>query len=165
VEGIDMPDLLPAQWKETLERIKDKAGRFLDKFTQTKHSGTALESITEDQLPAFMQLGGPPLDMHESADELVVTAEVPGLTKDDLTIELVGTRLMIRGEKKVSREQKGSGGSYLSECSYGSFARSVQLPYDIKEGKIKADLKNGLLTIRMPKPDSGKKGQHKVTIS
>lgn len=159
-----MPDLLPAQWKETLERIKYKAGHFLDKF-KAKQSGTALERITEDQLPAFMQVGGPPLDMHESADELIVAAEVPGLTKDDLTIELVGRRLLIRGEKKISREQKGPGGSYLSECSYGNFARSVQLPYDIKDGKIKADLKNGLLTIKMPKSDSDKKRSHRLTIS
>ncbi len=160
-----MSDLLPAQWKETLERIKDKAGRFVDKFKQTLQSGTALERITEDQLPAFMQFGGPPLDMHESADELIVTAEVPGLTKDDLTIELVGSRLVIRGEKKVSREQKGSGGSYLSECSYGSFARSIQLPYDVKDGKIKADLKNGLLTVKMPKSDSDKRPHHQLTIN
>ena len=84
-----MPDLLPAQWKDTLERIKEKAVHFLDKLKLTKQVGTALERITEDQLPAFMQFGGPPLDMHESADELIVTAEVPGLTKDDLAIELV----------------------------------------------------------------------------
>lgn len=159
-----MPDLLPAQWKETLERIKDKAGSFLDKF-KAKQSGTALERITEEQLPAFMQFGVPPLDMNESANELIVTVEVPGLTKEHLSLELVGSRLMIRGEKKVSREQKGSGGSYLSECSYGSFARSVQLPYDIKEGEISADLKNGVLTVRMPKSDTGKKRQHRVTVT
>lgn len=159
-----MPDLLPAQWKETLERIKDKAGSFLDKF-KAKQSGSALERITEEQLPAFMQFGVPPLDMNESANELIVTVEVPGLTKEHLSLELVGSRLMIRGEKKVSREQKGSGGSYLSECSYGSFARSVQLPYDIKEGEIAADLRNGVLTVRMPKSDTGKKRQHRVTIT
>ena len=160
-----MPDLLPAQWKDTLERIKDKAGRFLDRFKQSKQSDTALERITEDQLPAFMQFGVPPLDMHESADELIVTVEVPGLTKDNLSIELVGSRLMLRGEKKVSRKQKGSGGSYLSECSYGSFARSVQLPYNVKEDKINADLKNGLLTIRMPKSDPEKKRLCRLTIT
>ena len=160
-----MPDLLPAQWKETVERIKDKAARFLDKFKQTKRTGTALERITEDQLPAFMQFGGPPLDMHESADELIVTAEVPGLTIGDLKIELVGSRLIIRGEKKVSHEQKGAGGSYLSECSYGSFARSVLLPCDVKDDNVTADLKNGLLTIRMPKSDSEKMRQHRLTIT
>ena len=160
-----MPDLLPAQWKETVERIKDKAARFLDKFKQTKRTGTALERITEDQLPAFMQFGGPPLDIHESADELIVTAEVPGLTIDDLKIELVGSRLIIRGEKKVSHEQKGAGGSYLSECSYGRFARSVQLPYDIKDSRIKAELNGGVLTIRMPKPDPEQQRSRRVTVS
>lgn len=160
-----MPNLLPVQWQEMLERVQDKAGRFLETLKQLKKPDNAREGITEDQLPSFMQFGGPPLDMHESADELIVTAEVPGLKRDDVTVELVGRRLVIRGEKRVSRDRKGSGGSYLSECSYGNFSRSVQLPYDVKEDKIKADLKGGVLTIRMPKPDSAQKRYHRVPVS
>lgn len=160
-----MPGLLPVQWKNTLERIKEKAGRVLDKFTLTKQPDNARERITEDMLPAFMSFGGPLLDMHESADELIVSVEVPGLKKNDFSVELVGKRLMIRGEKKASREQKLTGGRYLSECSYGSFARSVQLPCDVKDNAITADLTNGLLTIRLPKAESEKKQSRRLSIS
>lgn len=160
-----MHNLLPVQWKESLERIKDKTGHLLEKFSQAKETGSRSESINDDLLPAYMQSGGPPLDMHETADELVVTAEVPGLRKDDFQLELIGDRLVIRGEKKSTRELKGAGGSYLSECSYGSFARSVQLPYDVKAASIKADLKGGVLTIRMPKPFQESKRPHRLTIS
>lgn len=160
-----MSELLPVQLKETLGRIKDNAGNFLNKFRQAKGPDSRSESMTENLLPSFMQLGGPLLDMHESADELIITAEVPGLTKDDFTVELIGDRVVIRGEKKVSRKLRQSEGSYLSECSYGGFSRSLQLPYDVKEGAIKADLKNGILTIRMPKSDSESKRQRRITIS
>jgi len=155
-----MPNLIPAQWKETLERVQDKTSRFLDKLKPVIKSDTSLESMNEDLIPAFMQFGGPPLDMHESTDELIVTLEVPGLKKNDFSVELVGSRLVIRGEKKASRERKGSGGSYLSECSYGTFARSVQLPYDVQDSKIKAELKAGILTIRMPKPQGSERPRH-----
>ena len=160
-----MPNLLPEQWKETLERVQEKTGRFLDKFKPAKKMSHALEHMTEDFLPAFMQFGGPPLNMHESTDELIITVEVPGLKKDDFSVELAGRRLLIHGEKRLSREQKETGGSYLSECSYGRFARSVQLPYDIKDSRIKAELNGGVLTIRMPKPDPEQQRSRRVTVS
>lgn len=160
-----MPNQLTEQLKETLERVQDKTEHFLDRFKPAKKADSAREHITNDLLPAFMQFGGPPIDMHESADELIITAEVPGLKKDDFSIELVGRRLVIRGEKKLSREQKESGGSYLSECSYGSFTRSMQLPYDVNNSRINADLKSGILTIRMPISGSERKRHHRVIIS
>ncbi len=155
----------PVQWKETLERVQNKAGRILDKFKPENTADNARERISEDMLPAFMQFGGPPLDMRETDDELIVTAEVPGLKKEDFSIELVGSRLVIRGDKRFSRERKGSDQSYISECSYGSFTRSLLLPYDVNDSKIKADLKSGVLTIRMPKSDSERKRRHRVPIA
>lgn len=160
-----MPNLLPVQLKEMLERVNEKAGRLLDKLKSVKKSDTTRERITEDLLPVFTQFGGPPLDMRESADELIITVEVPGLKRDDFSIELVGRRLVIRGEKRISRERTVPGESYLSECSYGRFERSVQLPYGVADNKIKAELKSGVLTIRMPRPESERKRQHRVLIS
>lgn len=160
-----MANLLPVQWKENLERLSEKAARVLEKLKPVKRTHHSLERITEDLLPSFIQSGGPLLDVRESANELIVTAELPGLKKDDFSVELIGRRLLIKGEKKVVSEKKGAGGSYLSECRYGSFARSVQLPYDVTESAINAVLKDGILTIRMPKPDSARKTQYRVTIS
>lgn len=160
-----MPNLLPVQWKDALERVQDKTVKLLNRIKPAKSSGHARESMSEDLLPAFMQFGEPLLDMHESADELIVTVEVPGLKKDDLSVELAGRRLVIRGEKKLSREQKEAGGSYLSECRYGRFARSVELPYDMKESKIKAELKSGVLSLRMPKPYSERQRSRRVPVS
>ena len=160
-----MPNLLADQWKETLERVQDKAVHFLEKFKKSKNTDSDRERINEDYLPSFIQCGGPPLDMHESAGELIVTVEVPGLKKDDIQVELVGRRLVIRGEKKAPHEQKRTDGSYLSECSYGSFTRAIQLPYDVTDSAVKADLKAGILTVRMQKPVSEFKLPHQLTIS
>ena len=69
------------------------------------------------------------------------------------------------GKNKMTKEQKRTDGSYLSECSYGSFTRAIQLPYDVTDSAVKADLKAGILTVRMQKPVSEFKLPHQLTIS
>ena len=120
-----MPNLLPEKWSEALERVHDKVGNYLNRLVPWKKQEQSPERITADTLPAFIKLGGPLLDMHETPDELIVRAEVPGLNKDDFSVELVGRRLTIHGEKRVEREQKGGDGCLIAECRYGSFSRSL----------------------------------------
>lgn len=160
-----MSNLLPEKWSEALERVHDKVGHFLNKLNPWKNEEQSPERITADTLPAFMQFGGPSLDMHETADELIIRAEVPGLKKDDFSVELVGRRLTIKGEKNVVRERKGGDGCLISECRYGSFSRRIPLPYEIDEKTIAADLKHGVLTIRLPKPDKGRQARYRVPVS
>ncbi len=160
-----MSNLLPEKWSEALERVHDKVGHFLNKLNPWKNEEQSPERITADTLPAFMQFGGPSLDMHETADELIIKAELPGLKNDDFSVELVGRRLTIKGEKNVMRERKGGDGCLISECRYGSFSRTVQLPYEIDEKTPAADLKHGVLTIRLPKPDKGRQARYRVPVS
>ncbi|MBJ6726431.1 Hsp20/alpha crystallin family protein [Geomesophilobacter sediminis] len=160
-----MSNLLPEKWGEALERVHDKVGHFLNKLSPRKKEEHTPERITADALPAFMQFGGPSLDMNETTDELIIRAEMPGLKKEDFSVELVGRRLTIKGEKNVVRERKGGDGCLISECRYGSFARTVRLPYEIDEKTIAADLKHGVLTIRLPKPEKGRHARYRVPIS
>jgi len=160
-----MSNLLPEKWSESLERVHDKVGHFLNRLVPWKRQEQSPERITADTLPVFMTLGGPLLDMHETPDELVVRAEVPGLNNDDFSVELVGRRLTIHGEKRVVREQKGGDGCLISERRYGSFSRSIQLPYEIDEKLITADLKHGVLTIRLPKPEKERHIRYRVPVS
>lgn len=160
-----MSNLLLEKWSEALERVHDKVGHFLNKLNPWKNEEQSPERITADTLPAFMQFGGPSLDMHETADELIIRAEVPGLKQDDFSVELVGRRLTIKGEKNIVRERKGGDGCLISECRYGSFARSLLLPYETDEKSINADLKHGVLTIRLPKPDKGRQARYRVPVS
>jgi HSP20 family protein len=160
-----MSNLLPDKWSEALERVYDKVGHILNKLNPLKKETPPPERITADTLPAFMQFGGPSLDMQETADELIIRAEVPGLKKDDFSVELVGRRLTIKGEKNVVRERKGGDGYLISECRYGSFSRTVQLPYELDEQAIAADLNNGVLTIRLSKPEKGRHARYRVPVS
>jgi HSP20 family protein len=99
--------------------------------------------------------GSPVLDVEEFDDNVVITAELPGLAKEDFTVEVVNNRLRLSGEKREDREEK-RGDAYLTERSYGRFSRSVDLPCEVEATKAKAELKNGLLKITLPKAQSAK---------
>jgi HSP20 family protein len=105
----------------------------------------------------------PALDLTETKDSLVVKAELPGIDSKDISIDLSGDILTVRGEKKQEKEEKEE--SYHSvERSYGSFVRSVRLPVKIEEDKIKASYKDGILKIDMPKAEEAKKKEIKIKV-
>lgn len=97
--------------------------------------------------PAFNW--SPQTEVFERGNELVVRADLPGLTKDDIKVDVEGNRITIRGERKSEHEEKEEG-FYRSERSYGSFYRSLPLPEGTDGDKAKADFNNGVLEITMP---------------
>lgn len=97
------------------------------------------------------QAVSPTMDVIDSDKELVVTAELPGLDERDFEVTLAGDVLTIRGEKKVDNNDR-NGGSYYVERRFGSFSRSIRLPFDVGEEKLEAKYDKGVLTIRIPKP-------------
>lgn len=96
--------------------------------------------------------GIPSLDVTDSDRELVVEAELPGMSEKDFEVSLVGDVLTIKGEKKHEHEEKEGERHYI-ERSYGSFSRSVRLPFDASEQDVDANYDKGVLTIRIPKPE------------
>ena len=93
----------------------------------------------------------PPIDVYETEDRYVVTAELPGLEKKDVELNVADNLLTIRGEKKNEREEKNKD-YHLVERSYGSFSRSVELPSGVKVEDISAEIANGVLKVTVPKP-------------
>jgi len=108
-------------------------------------------------------LRAPAVDLYEGEEEIVLKAEVPGMEKGDLKIDLTDSMLTISGEKKKEEDVKEEAYSY-SERSYGSFSRSLQLPCGVKSDKAKATFKNGILEIKLPKTDEAKKRRVSVKI-
>src|SRR3990172_9191469 len=97
----------------------------------------------------------PRLDLSESENEYKVLADLPGLSKEEIKISLRENVLTISGERKY--EKKEDSKDYAStERAYGKFERSVSLPDKIKESDIKANYKNGVLTISLPKSEEAK---------
>jgi HSP20 family protein len=93
----------------------------------------------------------PAIDLDDTEKELVVTAELPGVSDKDIEVSLAGDVLTIKGEKKTETEQKKGNATY-TERRYGSFSRSLRLPFEVKDEQVDAAFKDGVLTVRLPKP-------------
>jgi HSP20 family protein len=103
----------------------------------------------------------PPLESYLREGELIVRVDVPGIDPNDLDISVEGDRLTVRGERKSSTEENQDGRTYR-ECMYGSFERTVTLPWDADPDNVKADCKDGVLEIRMKAPE--RVGAKKIQI-
>jgi len=93
----------------------------------------------------------PRVDVSETDQAIEVTAELPGLEDKDVEIDFTDDVLTIKGEKKSEKEETDKN-RYISERTYGSFVRSIQLPSGIDPAKIEASIDKGVLTVRVPKP-------------
>lgn len=93
----------------------------------------------------------PAVNVEETREELVLTAELPGMKRDDVEIEVENNILTIRGERTEERTEGEEKKYHLWERHYGSFQRSFTLPRTVRSDEISADYENGLLRIRMPK--------------
>ena len=102
----------------------------------------------EVTLPAF--------DVYEQGDDVVVKAEIPGMTKEQIEVSLAGSLLTVTGEKKQEEEVKEKN-YYRCERSFGSFSRTVELPAEVKADQAKATFKDGVLEIRIPKTEEAKR--------
>ena len=95
----------------------------------------------------------PQLEVFERQGDLVIRADLPGMKKDDVRVEIDNDMLTIEGERRYEHEDT-SAGIFHSERSYGSFQRSVQLPQGVNPESVKASFENGVLEITMPAPQS-----------
>jgi HSP20 family protein len=94
----------------------------------------------------------PNIELKEDDTNIVLRAELPGMTKDDIEVELKDSILTLSGEKKSEKNEEGEK-YYRTEISYGKFTRSFHIPVDIKEQEINASFKDGILIVKMPKSE------------
>lgn len=103
------------------------------------------------------------VEVSETAGGFDVTAEVPGMSEDDLEIDLSNDVLTIKGEKKAERENEGRN-FHVSERRYGSFQRSFRVPDTIDRDNIDARFNNGVLTVHLPKRTEAKEQNRKINV-
>jgi HSP20 family protein len=106
----------------------------------------------------------PPVDIHETDNELVLKADVPEMDMKDIDVHMENGTLTVRGERKFE-EKKKEGGWHRVERSYGSFERVFTMPDTVDPEGVKADYKNGVLTVTLPKKEVAKPRQIKVQVS
>lgn len=105
----------------------------------------------------------PAVDIYETENELVVKVDLPDVSEKDLDVRVENNTLSIRGERKF--EKKVEEENYLRvERTYGTFSRSFSLPSTVNNEAIKADYKNGVLTVTLPKRAESKPKQVKVNV-
>jgi len=107
-------------------------------------------------------LWSPAIEVTQKNGSLIVTAELPGLNKDDIKVAVTDDALTLEGERKQEKEEKREG-YYHSERSYGKFYRAIALPEGAKADQAAAEFKEGLLTITVPVPEQKQK-QRQVPV-
>ncbi len=105
----------------------------------------------------------PRVDVKEEDNEVLVSAELPGMDQKDVDVEVTPDSIRISGEKK-QEEEKEEKGYYRREMSYGSFERIIDLPTEVDENKAEAEFKNGVLTIKLPKSKEAQAKHKKIKI-
>ena len=105
----------------------------------------------------------PSVDVAETDEEIVVTAELPGVKQEEVDISIADSVLTLKGEKKEEKEVKEKN-YHRIERSYGSFQRSISLPTGVEASKAKATYKDGILRVTVPKVEEAKPKQIKIDV-
>jgi HSP20 family protein len=133
-----------------LAALQNEMGRWMGQLAGTMTPGNGQSSTW---LPS--------VDAWETEDELVLAFDLPGIPEDDIAVELEDNVLTVSGERQRTAEHS-SERFYRFERRYGTFSRSVTLPVGVKEDEIKASYEDGVLEIRVPKPEEEKPKRIKV---
>jgi HSP20 family protein len=133
-----MSSLIP--WRGEMDRLRNEMERLYDRFFDLR----PFRRFTEEG--EWM----PSVDVSETAKEIIVNAEIPGVEAKDIDVNLDGNVLTIKGERKREHEEKEEN-FHRIERSYGSFFRTLSLPSEVDGEKIKATYKKGVLRITLPK--------------
>ncbi len=128
-----------------------------DPFKDVSSAQERLQRFIDEPSFAAPALGAPNrgcympvVDILESKGYVVVRAELPGVNREDITIEIEGDVLLLRGERKFEKEVEHEN-YHRMECSYGTFQRAFTLPELIRKEEVTAQFEQGVLEIRMPK--------------
>jgi HSP20 family protein len=105
----------------------------------------------------------PAVEVGETDEEMFVKAQVPGMKREDILVELSDGSLLIHGEAKEEKEEKKKS-YYRREFSYGEFSRRIALPSGVDTGKASAELREGVLSVHIPKTEAAKKQSVKLAI-
>ncbi len=106
----------------------------------------------------------PAVDISETDKEFLVKGELPGVSKDDVSIELHNGVLTLSGERRYEKEDKGEK-YHRIERAYGSFSRSFSVPDNVEEKGIKAEFKDGVITVHLPKMEKSAPAGKKIPVS
>ncbi len=164
--------------KESKALVKPEPSRALSPFEVMDQRFAQMERMFDDLFrrpfsllsprwtaPELAAAGeiSPLIDVFEEGDDVVIKAELPGMKKDDISVDFSDGTVIISGEKR--QEEKIEKKDYhMIERTYGSFTRSVRMPVEVQAEKTKATFRDGILEIRVPRTEEAKKKERKIPI-
>jgi HSP20 family protein len=161
---IKMTSLLPSLWgnSEKPDAPYQSLHREIDKVFQDFSRNFGLPHMSQSPNQNGLSFS-PNMDVVESEKALEITTELPGVTEKDVEITIVDNVLTIRGEKNAEKKEEKDD-YHMVERTYGSFRRSLRLPFEISADKIDASFKDGILKVILPKPPEVEAKTQKVAI-
>src|SRR5262245_8735074 len=127
----------------------------MDRLFERMFEGRGLPATERLGLWSGLERFSPNVDIFERDGKLVIRADVPGLSKDDVNVDITDDAVIIEGERKSEHEQREEG-VYRTERSYGHFRREIPLPEGVKTDTATANFKNGVLEVTMESPQPSK---------
>lgn len=143
-------------WRnDPFTQLRQEMDRLFDDFISPSFAASGMREMWSFQ---------PSLDMTDADKEVRIRADLPGVEEKDVELSLHGALLTIKGERREERDEEHEN-RRVSERAYGAFERSVRLPFEPDQAKVKADYHNGVLTITIPKPPEVTKATKRIPIA
>jgi HSP20 family protein len=163
---VDFNALVP--WRNNKSQMPAKREDYFDPFVSFRREMDRMFDRFFDGFPMHATGNGwrsltPAVDVDETDKEMLISAELPGVSEKDVEVSVTGDVLTIKGEKKAEKEEKRGDSTYI-ERQFGSFARSVRLPFDVKDQQVEAKFKDGVLTIHLPKPPEMQRAVRRIQV-
>lgn len=134
--------------------FQDEMNRMFDEFP-----GCVPARLEEEE-----GVWSPSVDISEDNNSITINAEIPGMSKDDIKVNIQDNTITLKGEKRQEKEE-GNANCHRVERSYGAFMRSFTLPTPVQSDKVKASYKNGILKIVLPKTEEVKPKEIPIDIN
>jgi len=150
--------------------LRNEVDDLFDDFFRTGWSGWPMQrrrahGVTPRGPAVAPSLAVPSLDVIDKENEVKLIADLPGLSENDIDVQVNDSTLTISGEKKEEVEEGDEEGErYVSERRFGSFTRRISLPEGIDQDKIDATFRNGVLTVRLPKTPEAQNPARKIEV-
>jgi HSP20 family protein len=143
---MEVSEMALVRWDPTrdLDVLQTDMNRLFDAFFQGRGGNRAAGGEAQRWIP--------PMDLTETEGEYVLRADLPGLTKGDVEIEVKDGVLSVSGERRSEHHDSGEG-FYRIERAFGRFSRSLDLPAGVEADSLAAEFDNGVLEVRIPKPE------------
>jgi HSP20 family protein len=166
---------IPENWRASLAQLRDEIHGIVERWLPGRRNDTSTHNgnvpvryseIVEDSPfwgPSRFMASSPMLDVDETDDEVVVSAELPGHDPKDFAVEITAERLVIRGERRHETSRTGRGYTY-SQRQYGAFAQALRLPCEVNPDKAQATYKRGILRVMMPKTARARARRMKIAV-